>query len=222
MLRIMNDSLINIIDSLKLLASNQVRDTVYVIGVNSSKDFIDILPIIIVAIALIISSIATYISKKSSDSNIKHQKLSVVPALNYSEDFTLRPSCEGVGLLIKNSGLGPALIKEFKVSWGKIEINSQDDFSKIPKDKLYGVFAAVYMSKNSVLDKHEEIWILRIPLNNLYLSGGAIDTDKVDKIRTELKNNFTLKILYRSFYDEEEYEYILEYPPSYHIIATLL
>lgn len=214
MLRIMNDSLINIIDSLKLLASNQVKDTVYVIGINSSKDFIDILPIIIVAIAVIVSSIATYISKKSLGSNIKHQKLSVVPALNYYEDFTLRPSCEGVSLLIKNSGLGPALIKEFKASWGKIEINSQDDFSKILKDKLYRAFEGGYFSKNSVFDKNEEKWILRIPLNNLYFPNGAIDMDKVDNIRTELKNNFRLEILYRSFYDEEEYEYILKYSPS--------
>lgn len=210
----MNDSLINIIDSLKLLASNQIKDTVYVIGINSNKDFIDILPIIIVAIAVIVSSIATYISKKSLDANIKHQKLSVVPALNYYEDFTLRPSCEGVGLLIKNAGLGPALIKEFKASWGKIEINSQDDFSKIPKDKLYGAFEGGYFSKNSVFDKNEEKWILRIPLNNLYLPNGAIDMDRVNNIRTELNNNFTLEILYRSFYDEEEYEYILKYSPN--------
>ena len=210
----MNDSLINIIDSLKLLASNQVKDTVYVIGMNSNKDLIDILPIIIVAIAVIVSSIATYISKKSLDANIKHQKLSVVPALNYYEDFTLRPTCEGVGLLIKNAGLGPALIKEFKASWGKIEINSQDDFSKIPKDKLYGAFEGGYFSKNSVFDKNEEKWILRIPLNNLYLPNGAIDMDRVNNIRAELKNNFKLKILYRSFYDEEEYEYILKYSPN--------
>jgi len=210
----MNDSLINIIDSLKLLASNQVKDTVYVIGMNSNKDLIDILPIIIVAIAVIVSSIATYISKKSLDANIKHQKLSVVPALNYYEDFTLRPTCEGVGLLIKNAGLGPALIKEFKASWGKIEINSQDDFSKIPKDKLYGAFEGGYFSKNSVFDKNEEKWILRIPLNNLYLPNGAIDMDRVNNIRAELKNNFKLKILYRSFYDEEEYEYTLEYSPN--------
>ena len=207
----MNDSLINLIDSLKLLTSDQVKDTIYVIGINSSKDFMDILPILIAALALVLSSIAIYLSKKTLDSNIKHQKLSVVPALTTYEDFTLRPNCEGIGLLIKNSGFGPALIKEFKAGWGKNEINSQDDFSKIPLDKLYGAFEGGYLSKNSVLDKSKEKWILRIPLNNLYLPDGSIDMDKVDNVQTELKNNFRLEIIYRSFYDEEEYEYILKY-----------
>jgi len=79
---------------------------------------------------------------------------------------------------------------------------------------LYGAFEGGYFSKNSVFDKNEEKWILRIPLNNLYLPNGAIDMDRVNNIRAELINNFKLKILYRSFYDEEEYEYILKYSPN--------
>jgi hypothetical protein len=208
----MNDSLINIIDSLKLLTINPVKDTVYIVGLNSSKSFIDILPILIAAVALILSSVATFISKRALESNIKHQKLSVIPIITSYEDFTLRPNCEGVGLLLKNCGLGPALIKEFKLNWGKIEIKGQKDYPKIPLQDLFGAFEGGYFSKNSAFDKNSEKWIMRIPLNNLYLPNGAIDMDKVEKIEYEIKNNLRLEILYRSIYNEEEYEYIFKYP----------
>ena len=172
----------------------------------------DILPIIIAAMALMLSSIATFISKKTLDSNIIHQKLSVIPALTYYEDFTLRPNCEGIGLVLINSGLGPALIKQFKVQWGTVEINNQEDYSKIPKELFYGAFEGSFYTEGSVIDKNKEKWIFRMPLNYLSLSNRTIDMDKVDKIRTELKNNFRLEIVYRSFYDEEAYEYIFKYP----------
>ena len=155
-----------------------------------------------------------YISKKSLDSNIKHQRLSVVPALNYYDDFTLRPDSEGVGIKIKNSGLGPALFKEVKISWGEIKINSPDDYEKIPKDNLYGAFEGGFYTKNYVFAKNKEVWIFRIPLNNITLADGAIDIDKVDKIKKELKDNFRLEILYRSLYDLKEFEYLFKYPLS--------
>ena len=82
----MNDSLINIIDSLKLVAANHNNDTLYVMSINSTKELIDILPIIIAAIALLLSFIAIYISSKSREDNRIHQRLSVIPALNYYED----------------------------------------------------------------------------------------------------------------------------------------
>jgi hypothetical protein len=208
----MNDSLTNIIDSLKILSSNQIKDTVYIVVNNSSKNIVDILPIIIAALALILSSVAVYISKKALDTNIVHQKLSVIPALTYFEDFTLRPNCEGIGLVIINSGLGPALVKHFKILWGTTQINNQEEYSKIPKDLFYGAFEGSFYTKGSVIDKSKEKWLFRIPLNYLYLSNGAIDMDKVDKVRIALKNNLKVEIVYRSFYDEEEYEYIFKYP----------
>lgn len=204
-------SLINIIDSLKVVAANQKQDTLYVLSISSNKDFIDILPIIIAAIALIISFFAAYISKRTLDQYKLHQRLSVVPALNYYEDFALRPNSEGVGFLIKNVGIGPALIKDFVLSWGDIKIYSQDDFSKIPKDIFYGAFEGGFYSSKSIIDKSESKWIIRVPLNYLLLPNGAVDMDKVNHIREKLKNKLSLKIIYRSFYDEEEYEFVLRY-----------
>ena len=211
----MNDSLITIIDSIKNVQSNQIKDTLHVLSINANKDFMDILPIIIACLALILSSVAAYISKKSLDANIRHNKLSVIPALNYYEDFSLRPNSVGVGLLVKNVGIGPALIKSFKLEWGDIQINSQEDFSKIPKHNLFGIFEGGFISNKGIINNSEKKWILRIPLNNLMnqeLSDNAIDTDKVDIIRKELQNNVRLEIIYRSFYDEEEYEFSLHYP----------
>lgn len=207
----MRDSLINVIDSLKVVATNQGKDTLYVLSISSTKDFIDILPLIIAALALLISCFAAYISKKTLDQNKLHQRLSVVPALNYFEDFALRPNCEGIGFLIKNVGIGPALIKDFILSWGDIKIYSQDDFSKIPNDIFFGAFEGGFYSPKSIIDKSEAKWIIRVPLNYLLLQNGAVDMDKVNRIREELKNKLSLKIIYRSFYDEEEYEFVLRY-----------
>ncbi|MEW6196675.1 MAG: hypothetical protein AB1521_16125 [Bacteroidota bacterium] len=203
----MNDSLIKIIDSLKYISETKNKDTLYVMSINSNKDFIDIFPIIIASIALVLSFIATYISKKNLDENKLHQRLSVIPALNYFVDFTLRPNCEGVGLLIKNVGLGPALIKEFILSWGDINIFSQDDFSKIPPQVFYGAFEGSYFTPNSIIDKSEVKWILRIPLNYLLLPDGAVDMEKVKNIEQKIKKNLRLKIIYRSFYDEKKFEF---------------
>jgi len=208
----MNDSLINIIDSLKLVAANHNNDTLYVMSINSTKELIDILPIIIAAIALLLSFIAIYISSKSREDNRIHQRLSVIPALNYYEDYSLSNDCDGVGLGIINVGIGPALIKKFKLSWGNIEINSDDDFAKIPKEKIYGALEGGFLTPNSVLDKKDELWIVKIPLNYLRTPNGAVDMNKIKNVQKEIRSNIKIEIVYRSFYDEEDYEFTLKYP----------
>ncbi|MCW8806197.1 MAG: hypothetical protein OQK56_07040 [Ignavibacteriaceae bacterium] len=208
----MNDSLLNFIDSLKTVVANQSKDTLYVVSINTTKDFIDILPIIIAAVALILSFIATYISVKSKEDNRIHQRLSVVPAINYYEDYSLSKGCDGVGLQIKNVGIGPALIKNFTLSWGDIKINSDIDFAKIPREKIYGALEGGYLTQSSVLDKKDKMWIIKIPLNYLLLPNGAVDMEKVKNVRKVIRENVKFQIVYRSFYDEEEYELVLNYP----------
>ena len=105
-----------------------------------------------------------------------------------------------------------SLDKRVQAQLGKIENKGQKDYPKIPLQTLFGVFEGGYFSKNSAFDENSEKWIIRIPLNNLHLPNGAIGMDKVEKIEYKIKSNLRLEILYRSIYDEEEYEYIFNYP----------
>ena len=112
----MADSLKIISDSISVISHHGLKDTLYIININSESEILKLLPIIIASIALIFTAYSIIISKLALTANIKHQKLSVRPLLTTNEEFSFRNS-EGIGIILKSCGLGPAIIKDFKMQW---------------------------------------------------------------------------------------------------------
>jgi len=204
----MVDSLKNISDSISVLTQYTVKDTIYVINLNSASEFFTILPILIAGIALLFTVFAILISWRALMANIQHQKLSIQPLLTTNEDFTFRDK-EGIGIKIISCGLGPAIIQNFKLLWNGNEINDSNiniiyDLLDIHKVELGSI------TKDGIFEKDALKWILRIPYTELPLNKDKII--KANEILEIVKKNLSYTIVYTSIYREQNFAYTLKYP----------
>lgn len=204
----MVDSLKNISDSISVLTQHTLKDTIYVVNLNSESEFLKLLPIIITSIALVFTFYSILISRRALMANVLHQKLSIQPLLTTHEDFTFR-DVEGMGIKLISCGLGPAIIQDFKLLWNGNEINDSIrntiyDFLDIHSVEL-GNFI-----KDSIIEKNGIKWIFRIPLTELPLNDEKII--KANDILEIIKKNLSYTIIYTSIYREQSFEYTLKYP----------
>jgi hypothetical protein len=156
------------IDSLAYISvstQHLLKDTIYVINLNSESEFLKILPIMIAGIALLFTTYSIVISRRTLMSNIQHQKLSVQPLLNSFEDFTFRDN-EGIGIKLINCGLGPAIIQNFNLLWDGNEINEKN-YNKIYDALLIHNIELGKYFKDGIIEKDAIKWIFRVPLTEL-------------------------------------------------------
>ena len=203
-------SLKHISDSVSFVTQHSIKDTVYVININSESVFLNMLPIIIAAIALIFTAYSIFISRRALVANIQHQKLSIQPLLTTFEDFTFRDP-DGVGIKLISCGLGPAIIESFQLFWNGNRIDESSINSIYDSIHMHNIELGNFL-KSGIIEKDTVKWILRIPSSELPKNRNNIIRAK--EILEIIKKNLSYTIVFTSIYREQNLEYTLKYPFS--------
>ncbi len=192
-------------DTLTNVAHRTAKDTIYVLSNNSTTT-----PIIIASIAVLVSAISVIIAVLALRANIKHYKVTVQPILKMWGHFStdLNP---GIGIELRSSGLGPALIKEFKLSWNKIEIDNDKKFTIISNALNISDINYTKFYEGDILHKDERSWILFIR-KELLPTESTILKGKIKEIFNLIQDNINIKIVYSSLYDKDSGLITEEYP----------
>jgi hypothetical protein len=199
----------NISNNLSCFSQNVMRDTVYVINLNQESEFIKLIPIILAFVAILFTAYSIFISKRALTANIKHQKLSVRPLLTSLEEFSLRNS-EGIGIIMKSCGLGPAIVKDFKMYWDNTEINFENAVIVTEALKLKRIGIG-NLTKDGIIEKDLEKWIICIPKDQLQYLENTIPNN-AGKMLKIIREKFSYTIIYTSIYGDEDSEITLKYP----------
>jgi hypothetical protein len=192
-----------IADSLSTVTNHTAIDTIYVSSNNTTT-----VPLIITAIAVLISAVSVYISYRALTANLKHQKLSVRPLLTSLEEFSLS-NPDGIGIILKSSGLGPAIVKEFKMKWNDTEINKKN-YHIITGALGIKKIAFYNYEKNAIIEKDASFWILRIPYESI-TDDEDYKSIVAEGILDKVSKEFSFSIIYTSIYYDEDDELITRY-----------
>lgn len=175
----------------------------------SKQQIIEIIQIVVPSFSFLIALGALLISIRSYRLVQKHQILTVKPLIRFREKFTLREK-DGCGIMIRNAGLGPALIKKFTVNWEQLILNGMTDFSLIPRSEFIREFEGAWFSQNSIIEKESNKWIFRIPLNQFISSDSIGNKLQIDGVLIELRKKIHIEVEYSSLYENEIFK--VKYP----------
>jgi len=159
---------------------------------------------VIPSFSFLIALGALLVSIKSYRLVQKHQILSVKPFLRIRQEFTLRND-DGCGILLKNSGLGPAIIKKFRVIWGDYEIKNMNDYVKIPQTEFIHGFAGDYFNTDAIIEKESMKWIFQIPIIQFKSSDDVANKRYLEGVKSEIAKNLSIEIEYTSLYEDKKF-----------------
>lgn len=147
--------------------------------------------------ALFISACVFFITWWQAYQTVKHNKLSVEPNLNRIAGQAPKEGKNYYSIIIINTGVGPAVIKDVRTYIGEEEI-SHNSFNDLRKNigKLLKEFDTCYFINGALLATNEENVVV-----------GFFDKDESgdEKNRAKIKDNLGIYIEYQSIYRDKSY-----------------
>lgn len=118
-------------------------------------------------IAMAIALLAIYLTMKQIEMSREHNRLSVRPHLTF-ESCTNNVEGLIMGVMLKNNGIGPAIIKNYKLIWmNKTNVEGHVNINMFIKEQLKNVDDAVWgvLAPETPIAVNQEIWLFKIELD---------------------------------------------------------
>lgn len=133
----------------------------------------------------------------------KQSRLSVTPRLSFSTELNRQDSIASFNLLLKNKGIGPAIINSSKIILNTKEYEVVlDDFfnSEYPELRKLGAFTSLSTVQEGLTLSPNETMIL---FSYKFNQNNINEIKKHLSINSEEKFPFSIELIYSSIYDEE-------------------
>ena len=159
-------------------------------------DYYDWATVVIALIAACISLLAVYRMEEQAKKTEKHNRLCVRPHLTVDGDFG--PQSEYIGLILKNNGIGPAILKEINIEF---EGKKFDTFKLRGWSNLMDEFKEIDLNFCIHQSSHDAF----IPANQELILLGLRSKDQSNKQREsfiDCVESLVVRVRYESMYGE--------------------